>query len=66
MKRFLLLLHTLRYLKLKQLAYQVFYRVHKPRLKTLPKPKLRAGISAWVGASYLQPATQNGKIFSFS
>lgn len=65
MKRFLLLLHTLRYLKLKQLAYQVFYRVHKPRLKTLPKPKLRAGISAWVGASYLQPATQDGKTFSF-
>ncbi len=36
MKRFLLLLHTLRYLKLKQLAYQVFYRVRKPRLRTLP------------------------------
>ena len=65
MKRFLLLLHTVRYLKLKQLAYQVFYRVRKPRLRQLPEAKLRAGLSPWLGAAYLQPPTQDGKTFCF-
>lgn len=65
MKRFLLLLHTLRYLKLKQLAYRVFYRVRKPRLRVLPEPELRGVLTSWLGASYLQPATQDGQNFRF-
>jgi len=60
-----LLIHTLRYLKLKQLFYQIFYRVRKPRLKKLPEPELRGAMTAWVGASFLQPATKNGKTFAF-
>ena len=60
-----LLIHTLRYLKLKQLFYQIFYRLIKPRLKKLPKPELRGVMTAWDGNSFLQPATENGKTFTF-
>lgn len=65
MKRLLLLLHTLRYLQLKQLYYRILYRVRKPRLNGLPEPVMREFFSAWEGPAYLHPATEDGKAFRF-
>lgn len=64
MKLLLLLLHTLRYLKIKQLVYRVYYRLRKPRLKNLPEPKLRGALSVWQGAAFLSPATTDGQVFT--
>ncbi|MDK8463857.1 alginate lyase family protein [Marinobacter sp. SS13-12] len=60
-----LLFHTVRYLKARQLAYQVYYRVRKPRLKELPVPVLRGELSSWPGEGFLEPSTQDGETFSF-
>jgi len=60
-----LLFHTVRYLKARQLAYQVYYRVRKPRLRELPVPVSRGEVGSWPGASFLEPATQDGETFSF-
>lgn len=60
-----LLFHTVRHLKARQLAYQVCYRVRKPRLRELLSPVVRGELSSWPGVSFLEPATQDGKAFSF-
>lgn len=64
-KRFSLLLHTIRYLKVSQLTYQVYYRIRTPRLRKLPTPMLRGELNSWPGASFLEPSTHDGKTFSF-
>lgn len=63
--RWRLLFHTVRYLTAQQLAYQVYYRVRKPRLRELSTPVLRGVLSSWPGATFLEPATQDGETFSF-
>ena len=65
MKRLKLLFFTLRYIKLSQLAYRVYYRVRKPRLRALPEPELRATPPRWTGASFMTPTTEDGNTFVF-
>lgn len=65
MKRLKLLFFTLRYLKLRQLAYRVYYRVRKPRLRVVPKPEVRGVMPAWAGAAFMRPATEDGNTFVF-
>lgn len=65
MKRWLLIFHTLRYLKLRQIAYQLYYRVREPRLRKLSEPVIRAHFARWEGEAFLKPATQDGEWFSF-
>ena len=65
MKRLSLLLNTVRYLKVRQLYYQVFYRVRKPRLNPPPTPVLRGVLKDWRGAAFIEPATDDGKTFTF-
>lgn len=65
MKRFWLLLNTVRYLKLSQLFYQVYYRVRKRRAKIQSEPELRGVLGPWPGAQFLQPASVDGKTFTF-
>ena len=65
MKRWSLLFHTIRYLKMGQLAYQVYYRIRKPRLRKLPEPTLRNQLNDWPGSAFLNPATDDGKSFIF-
>lgn len=65
MRRLILLLNTIRYLKVSQLAYQVYYRVRKPRLKDLPEPVLRNKLKGWPGSAFLEPATSDGETFTF-
>lgn len=65
MKRWELLFHTVRYLKIRQLAYQVYYRVRKPRLKSSPEPVLRGGLAHWGAPNFLQPSTYDGRLFTF-
>lgn len=65
MKGWSLLFHTIRHLKVSQLAYQVYYRVHKPRLMELSEPVLRNELKEWPGAAFLNPATDDGKSFAF-
>lgn len=65
MKKFLLLFHTVRYLKPKQLAYQIIYRIRKPRFSKSKELDLRNVLSALPIVAFLQPATQDGKTFTF-
>lgn len=65
MKRLKLLFFTLRYLKLRQLAYRVYYRIRKPRLRGLPKPEVRGAVTVWAGAAFMRPATEDGSTFVF-
>lgn len=65
MKRWKLLLHTIRYLKVRQLAYQIYYRVRKPRLKESPTPALRNGLANWCAPTFLKPSTDDGRSFTF-
>lgn len=65
MKRFLLLLNTLRYLKIRQIYYRVYYRFRKPRLRKLPASVVRSCFSAWPGLQFATPATLDGKTFTF-
>jgi hypothetical protein len=65
MKRWSLLFHTIRYLKMGQLSYQVYYRIRKPRLRKLPEPTLRNQLKDWPGSAFLNPATDDGKSFIF-
>lgn len=65
MKHFMLLFHTIRFLKVKQLFYQVYYRLRKPRYYNLPDPKLREALTNWSGAAFISPATINGDTFTF-
>ncbi|WP_245748353.1 heparinase II/III family protein [Vreelandella subterranea] len=61
----MLLLHTVRYLKIQQLVYRVYYRFSKPRLKKRPAPEMRGVITAWSGPNFILPATDDGKSFTF-
>lgn len=65
MKRWSLLLHTVRYLKLRQLFYQVYYRLRKPRLKAQRKPVSRGTWVSWPFSAFLEHATDNGETFEF-
>ncbi|NWN91778.1 alginate lyase family protein [Marinobacter adhaerens] len=65
MRRLILLLNTLRYLKAIQIMYQVYYRVHKPRVRELSKPTLRNQLMGWPGSSFQSPATLDGETFTF-
>ncbi len=65
MKRLELLFHTVRYLQIRQLGYQVYYRLCKPRVRKLPVPVLRGELDTWPGEAYLEPATSNGQTFTF-
>lgn len=65
MKKLVKLLHTLRYLKFKQVAYRLYYRFHKPNLSTQSVPNLRNALVGWSAPSYMMPATHDGKTFTF-
>ena len=65
MKRWSLLFYTIRHLKVSQLAYQVYYRIRKPRLRDLPEPTLRNQLSEWRGVAFQKAATVDGKCFTF-
>lgn len=65
MKRIVLLLYTLRYLKVQQIVYRVYYRFRKPRLRDLPKPIVRAQFLPWSGMQFASSATLDGKTFTF-
>ncbi|MEX2476251.1 heparinase II/III family protein [Marinobacter sp.] len=65
MKRWSLFLHTVRYLKLWQLFYQIYYRIRKPHLIPLQKPVLRGAGVSWSFPAFLEPATDDGVTFEF-
>lgn len=65
MNRWKLLLHTVRYLKLQQIFYQIYYRIHKLRLSSHKEPVLRGELKEWSGAVFLTPATDDGRTFTF-
>lgn len=65
MKRLKLLFFTLRHIKLSQLAYRLYYRLCKPRLRHLDEPRLRGVLSCWAGETFLKPATDDGETFVF-
>jgi len=65
MKRILLLVNTLVHLKWKQIFYQVYYRIRKPRLCKLDASPIRKKLPAWHGLQFVEPATLDGKTFNF-
>ena len=65
MTRLALIVNTVRYLKLKQLYYQLFYRVRKPRLDTSLSVPLRGRLQSWPDHSYLAAPTMDGVRYTF-
>ncbi|WP_404398450.1 heparinase II/III family protein [Idiomarina loihiensis] len=52
-------------MKIKQVIYQVYYRLNKPRLRRVKCPDLRGGFKKMVGGGFQKPATKDGKVFTF-
>lgn len=65
MTRLALMVNTVRYLKLKQLYYQVFYRVRKPRLDASLSVPTRGCLQGWPDHSYLDAPTTDGVCYTF-
>ena len=65
MKRFSLFIQTVRYLRVSQLAYQVYYRLCRPKVRELPAPVQRQALSDWLCIAFMSPATEDGHRFSF-
>lgn len=65
MRKLVRLLHTVRYLKFKQVAYRLYYRFRKPKPCTESAPNLRNALVGWSGLAYVMPATHDGKTFTF-
>lgn len=65
MSRFALTVNTVRYLKLRQLYYQVLYRLRRPKLEQCLSVPMRGCLSNWPGRSYMLPATSDGVRFTF-
>ncbi|OOF02130.1 hypothetical protein BZG80_13270 [Salinivibrio sp. MA440] len=65
MKRVFLLLHTVHYLKIRQVAYRLYYKMRKPRLKNMSEPEVRGVLGSWSGAAFFLPATDDGEGFTF-
>lgn len=65
MRRLLLLVNTIRYLKVKQLYYQLYYRFSKRTLNQDVEPVLRRRLSAWPEGSYQESPTSDGVSYDF-
>src|SRR5690554_2958543 len=65
MRRLLLLVNTIRYLKVKQLFYQLYYRLSKRTLNQDVEPVLRGWVSAWPEVSYQESPTSDGVTYDF-
>src|SRR5690554_6542349 len=65
MRRLILLVNTIRYLKVKQLFYQLYYRLSKRTLNQDVEPVLRGWVSAWPEVSYLESPTSDGVTYDF-
>lgn len=64
-KVWMLLFNTVRFLRTKQVLYQLYYRVRKPRLRPLTKPVLRQVLFDWPAPCYGEPSTKDGRTFEF-
>lgn len=65
MGRLLLLFNTIRYLKLKQIYYQLFYRIRKKKKVTCTSVPVRGVIGKWPTYFFNEPSTLDGKNFTF-
>ena len=65
MRRLLLLINTIRYLKAKQLFYQLYYRFFKRSLNLADEPVIRGRLSAWPEISYQESSTSDGITYDF-
>lgn len=65
MTRIRLLLNTIAYLRFQQVFYRIYYRFRKPRLRKLSVASVRDCFTAWSGLQFAQPATLDGKTFTF-
>ncbi|NVK30085.1 MAG: alginate lyase family protein [Gammaproteobacteria bacterium] len=65
MSRFLLYLNTIRFLKLKQVCYQIYYRFRKLRLTTTGACEIRGVLRNLSSQSYIYSPTQDAQTFHF-
>lgn len=65
MRQISLYFHTLRYLKVKQLIYRIFYLFYKVKPCKNPTAKLRGLITNWPIHSHKLMSTKDGRTFDF-
>lgn len=61
----LLLFHTVRKLRLKQIIFRVYYLLVKPTIPVACANRLRCKISTWHEPQFRRPATEDGFTFEF-
>lgn len=65
MKLLSCLLHTIRYLKFKQIVYRLYYRFHQPKQYNKFVPDLRTALIGWSAPAFFEQSTDDGKTFTF-
>ena len=65
MIKLLRLLYTVRYLKLVQITYRIYYRLREPKLYNNVTPVARGKLVGWNSPAYMLPATVDGRNFTF-
>ena len=65
MRQVFTILYTLKYLKLSQIFYRIYYRLHKPKINNINAIKLRNNIKPWKSPTYQDPTTNDGQNFCF-
>src|SRR5690554_6803160 len=65
MRYLMLVVYTVCYLQIRQVYYQIYYRVRKPALDLNVNVALRGGLRAWPDISYYEPSTIDGLTYNF-
>ena len=65
MKNFFRILNTVKFLKIKQIFFLIYYKLKKYRQYKEGLPKKNNLIFAWISPNYILPSTFDGKTFDF-
>src|SRR5690606_3898574 len=57
--------NTVRYLKVRQIVFQIYYRFFSPKLRRLPPPVVRGSLKCWHGLCFSDAPTTDGRSFTF-
>lgn len=64
-RRFFLVFHTLRFLRVRQLLYQIYYRLRPLVVREVAHAEPRGVLDGWSGLSYQHASTSDGRVFDF-
>ncbi|WP_415905150.1 heparinase II/III family protein [Neptuniibacter sp. QD48_55] len=65
MSKLSLLFHTIRHLKLKQIIFQLYYRVRRLKPITISEPQLHIPVMQWEGESFRKTSSFDGDFYTF-